>query len=227
MLITNKKKVFQIKFIYPYSQKSAKHLVQYIQRKRNSNEGLELKEFSVRFALESVASSAFGIEENCFGDQPSEFQKLAVEFANPGTWTSFALFLSLTFPPLAQFFSIRLIPKAVETKLVELVSEVLKARKDNKVVLNDFLQVLDNLKTSSKEYEFTDVDIAAQAALLLGESYESISAVMSLALYYLSKNLDIQDKLRQEVTDAFDGSDDISYERFNDLPYLTATVQGK
>lgn len=202
-------------------------MLQYIQRKIRYEPTFELKEFCVRYALDSVAGSAFGIEGNCFEDKHNDFQKLAVEFANPGTWTSFALFLSLTFPPLAQFLAIRLIPKAVEVKLMNLVTQVLKTRKDNNVVLNDFLQVLDNLKTSNNGYEFTDVDIAAQAALLLGESYESVSAVMSFVLHYLSKNLDIQSKLRREITEAFVDSEDIPYETFNNLQYLTAVVQGK
>lgn len=117
--------------------------------------------------------------------------------------------------------------KKVEHKLLKMVTETLKYREENSIIRNDFLHVMTQLKKTCKEYEFTDLDVTAQAAGFFGDGSETSSVVMGFTLYELAANLDAQNKLREEINAAFDNnSRTLSYEVLQGLEYLDAAING-
>jgi cytochrome P450 len=125
-------------------------------------------------------------------------------------------------------FSFRFASKAVENKLLEIVSDTLSYREGKKIIRNDFLHILSQLKKTSKDYEFTDVDVTAHAAGFFADGYETSSIVMSFVLFELSVNPEAQSKLREEINKAFEENDHkLPYEVLKALPYLDGVINGK
>lgn len=111
--------------------------------------------------------------------------------------------------------------------MTEIVTDAVKHREQNNIVRNDFLHILSQLKKTCKDYEFTDIDVAAHATGFFSDGSETSAGVLSFVLYELSINPETQETLRQELTEAFEKNNNkLPYEVLQDLPYLEAVVQG-
>ncbi|RZC37303.1 p450 domain containing protein, partial [Asbolus verrucosus] len=217
----------KMKWLYAHLEETSLQLVKFIENQRGTmnGDGYEAKELCSRFTLNNVASCAFGIEGKCFEEENSEFRQIAKKFLSPGTWATILFFCVTLFPSISKIVSIRLIPKDIERKLNNIVSQTLKYREKNDIVRNDFLHILAQLKKTCKDYEFTDVDVTAHAAGFFGDGYETSSIVMSFALFALAASPEAQSKLREEVVKNFaENNDKIPYEALQAMSYLDGVV---
>ncbi|RZC42383.1 p450 domain containing protein, partial [Asbolus verrucosus] len=217
----------KMKWIYPLLEDISEKFAKFIasQPKALNGEGYEAKELCVRFTLNNVGSCAFGLEAKCFEEENSEFRQLADKFFSARCFQMVKLFLISLIPPLTRIVSMKFTPKDVEEKLTNIVTQTLKYREDNNVVRNDFLHILQQLKNSSKDCEFTDLDVTAHAAGFFIDGYETSSLSMGFLLYELARNPDVQSKLREEVSQAFEENDGkMPYEVVQGLSYLDGVV---
>ncbi|XP_068912344.1 cytochrome P450 6k1-like [Tenebrio molitor] len=217
----------KMKWLYPYLEENSAQLVQFVQSlpEATNGKGYEAKELATRFTLNNVGDCVFGVKAKCFEEENSEFRQLAREFLTPGSWSILAIFVATIFPVVMKIFPIRFASKAVENKLLEIVSDTLSYREGKKIIRNDFLHILSQLKKTSKDYEFTDVDVTAHAAGFFADGYETSSIVMSFVLFELSVNPEAQSKLREEINKAFEENDHkLPYEVLKALPYLDGVI---
>ncbi|KAJ3641250.1 hypothetical protein Zmor_027764 [Zophobas morio] len=212
----------KMKWLYPSWENNSSKMVQFLEQRPNATNGngYEAKELCTRFTLNNVGDSVFGIDAKCFDEDNSEFRQLAKDFFTPGSWTIITILIANIFPFVMKILPIRFCPKSVEKKLTQIVSQTLQYREDNNIVRNDFLQIIRELKKTSKDYEFTDLDVTAHAAGFFGDGYETSSQVMSFVLYHLAANEDVQMKLRNEINEAFDEKERLPYEVLQTLTYL-------
>lgn len=104
---------------------------------------------------------------------------------------------------------------------------MLQYREENNVVRNDYLHVVSQLK-QTEDFKFTDEDVTAHAAGFFGEGYETSSILMSFVLFELAANLDVQEKLREEVRRVYEeNGNELPYETLQALPYLDGVINGK
>jgi cytochrome P450 family 28 len=217
----------KMKLVYPHLEDTSQRISKFIDSQPNATngQGYEAKELCKRYTLNNVASCAFGLEGKCFEEDNSEFQQIAQQFMTPETWSTVKIFLMSLFPFLTNFISVKFTAKSVEEKVTNIVSQTLRYRERNNVVRNDYLHILMQLKETSKDYDFTDVDVTAHAAGFIADGYESSSVVMSFLLYELANNPDVQSKLRQEIDESFaKHSNTMPYEAIQDMTYLDAVL---
>ncbi|KAJ3992974.1 cytochrome P450 [Lentinula boryana] len=90
----------------------------------------------------------------------------------------------------------------------------------------DIISVLKNMK-ASKEDRLDETEIISQMTTLLFAATDTTSSALSRLLSLLSKHPEVQDKLRQEVTEARrnNNGEDLSYNEINSLPYLDAVCR--
>ena len=69
-------------------------------------------------------------------------------------------------------------------------------------------------------------EAAAQAFVFYAAGFETSSTTVSHCLYELSVNLEIQEKVRQEIEIVFKKHGDITYESLNDMTYLQKCLSG-
>lgn len=67
---------------------------------------------------------------------------------------------------------------------------------------------------------------AAQAFVFFAAGHETTSSVLSHCLYELALNLEVQEKLHDEIDDYVRVSKEISYENIKKLEYLDMVFQG-
>ncbi|XP_063905052.1 probable cytochrome P450 28a5 [Zophobas morio] len=218
----------KMKWIYPLLEDTSNQLVNFIsnQPKATNGEGFESKDLCAKFTLNNVANCAFGLEAKAFTNESTEFQLIAKKFFESGIIQTFFFVLAQIFPSLLKLIKIKLIPKDIEDRLANIVTQTLNYRKNNNVVRNDFLHILSQLKKTCKEYEFTDVDVTAHASGFFIDGFETSASVMSFVLHELAANGEAQGKLREEIVSHFrDNDNKLSYEGLQGLPYLDAVIQ--
>lgn len=75
--------------------------------------------------------------------------------------------------------------------------------------------------------ELTDSLIAAQAFVFFVAGFETSSLTIAQALYELAQNQEIQDKLRQEIRDAYGKyGGTLTYEGIKGMKYLDKVFKG-
>lgn len=112
-------------------------------------------------------------------------------------------------------------------RLVHIVESNLKFREKNKIVRNDFLDILKALKNKPGEYKFTDEDIVAHAAGFFVDGFETSSVILSFAIYEIAANINVQEKLRNEIEEICKKRNgDITYEDVQEMNYLDCVVKG-
>ena len=68
--------------------------------------------------------------------------------------------------------------------------------------------------------------MAAQAIQFFTAGNETTSLTLAFALYELSLNKDVQDRLRQEVRETFDKHGSFTYEVIQEMTYLDMVLNG-
>ncbi|XP_054157436.1 uncharacterized protein LOC128955785 [Oppia nitens] len=91
---------------------------------------------------------------------------------------------------------------------------------DNK--LNEFLNVAEDISKKSQLNLSAD-ELTAQGILFFIAGYDTTSASLSHCIYYLSTNIDCQQKLYEEIEQSISGQQ-FTYERLNQLKYLNAVI---
>jgi cytochrome P450 len=75
--------------------------------------------------------------------------------------------------------------------------------------------------------EFTDEDIAAQALTFFTDGYETSSTALSVLMYDLACNPDVQQRLREEVDSVMgEHGGELNADIIQKMEYLDMVVQG-
>lgn len=115
------------------------------------------------------------------------------------------------------------------------VKDVINFRERNNQRRLDFMQLLIDMKnnvsideSSNKPVSLTLNELVAQAILFFIAGFETSSTTMQYCLYELSKNLEIQRKVREEIRDVYEKHDrKLTYDMLNEMKYLAQVVDGK
>lgn len=71
----------------------------------------------------------------------------------------------------------------------------------------------------------SDAEVLAQSVIFLIAGYETSSNTLGFVSYFLATNLDVQEKLQEEIDSVWaDESKMPSYETVNELPYLDMVI---
>ncbi|XP_072391200.1 cytochrome P450 6j1-like [Diabrotica undecimpunctata] len=215
----------KIKGMYYFIDNTGKNMVKYIEEQLKQPAPLEAREVCVRFTLDNVAACAFGLEGKSFDEPYSTFRELADNMLSPeGTANKLMWMFVTVFPDFIKYFKIRLVSKAIETRLFDIVRGSLKHRKDNNIVRNDFLDIISN-QSNVEGGTVSTIDILANAVSFFADGYETSSRVMAFLLYDLALNPDVQTNLREHLTDIYKkNNDQFTYESVNELQYLDACL---
>ena len=188
---------------------------------------VELKEIFGKYSLDSLASCAFGIDAESFTNRNSKFVEHAANiFTNKGSFTDILSLMKLVpgMAKLMQLFKINT-QKPVETRFFrDVLLQTLKLRKENKVRRNDLIDLMmdaiknkrnkqesetredDNLGSDSRgtSEDEEEMTLVATAFIMLVAGYDTTGMTLSYLTHELAKNPEVQQRLQEEVDDAFD-----------------------
>lgn len=100
-------------------------------------------------------------------------------------------------------------------------------RDKNNILRNDFIDLMRELKNKDDKNEFNNEDITAHAAGFIGDGFETSSIVMSYLIYEIARNIDVQNRLRDEIDEmASKNNGKITFENVQEFKYLDCVING-
>jgi len=209
----------------------------------------ELKELTGRFSLDALASCAFGLDFDSFGGVASNaFVEHAADVFKQDIWT---LIFTLKFiPGVSRIFEVLNInvqkPKSVKF-FKDIVTQTLKQRSESGQRRNDMIDMMldimnerdkeevegdmdqyhQDMKFShKKKRNLTENDIISNLIILLIVGYDTTGMTLAFILYALAENPDVQDKLQQEVDEAWEdaGGSFPDYSKVQGLSYCEMVI---
>lgn len=193
----------------------------FVDRKINETNGsyeCELKHLCAKYTGEIVANAAFAMEGQSFEDNPHKlaFTKLAPTIFEPSFINSVKQALFFFLPSIAELFKVTFLDKKAEAYFRENLKAIVKERRQSNTIQNDFLQFCVDANTDE------NIDgIIADVIIFYLDTYETTSIVSSFLFYYISRNKDVQDKLRKHIREVLEPTKGvITYESLKGMNYV-------
>ncbi|XP_055534104.1 probable cytochrome P450 6g2 isoform X2 [Wyeomyia smithii] len=192
----------------------------------------EFKELCARFTTDVVASTFFGIQSRCLSDEDSEFRYYGKKIFEYGPKRGITMASFFFMPELVPYLRFKLFPHDTERFLKTIIQQEILRREASGETRGDFIDSMIGLKNAdatigtNEKIPLKDDILVAQAATFYMASFETTSSVLSFTLYELTKNPDIQERLRDEIRSCLQNhGPDLSYEcLINEMPYLGMVI---
>ena len=242
----------KMKRMMKYIEAVSGKLLEAMEKKTKSDEEFELKDGTGKFSLDALSTCAFGLNFNSYGsEENSAFVKNASNiFTNDLKYLLGNVFRFIPgVPKMYEFFNIS-VQHPNEVKFFrDIVIQTLKSRRESGERRNDLVDMmLDSMKDQDqteeenedyndqyqqdmklnhkKTRQLTDKDIISNLMVFLIVGYDTTNMTLAYALYALSLNPDVQERLWQEVDEAWkDAGDKLpDYNMVQGLPYLEMVI---
>lgn len=218
-------------------------LQEYISKRADTGETIEVRDIFARFAINVIASFTFGIQVDCIKDPDSEFRKYGKQCFEPTIKSSFRSTTSFLAPTLSRLCRNRLVDKEIGEFMFDTVKQNLDYREKNNVTRKDFFQLLMQLRNTGKVQDDNDDwvtkatnsekmlsinEMTAQSFLFFIAGFETNSSTMSMCLYEMARNPDVQQKAFEEISTVLQKYDDkLTYESLAEMKYMERCIEGE
>ncbi|KAJ8682797.1 hypothetical protein QAD02_018589 [Eretmocerus hayati] len=228
----------KLKQMYPLLEEICQEMMVCLDSAIQTSKIVEMKEIVSRFTIDCISSIAFGFNCNSLRDPDNEFHRYGSISSDFGK-----LFVLLSFyiPSLIRFLPVPEKRKKVQHFFTGLFKKMVECRKNGRVTRNDFLNLLMQLmdhgrilenegvdpgikETDSEKFsddsKLSMMEAVAQAVIFFSAGQETTASAISCCLFELATHQEIQEKLRQELTEAFDSPEGLKYEKIFEMKYL-------
>jgi len=172
-----------------------------------------------------VMSVVFGIEANCMKNEAAEFAQLPQKIFN---WRNRLRAMELNYifiaPVLAKLLRFSFLESFTGNFLKEVLTKTIAERERNGTKRNDFVDLLVAIKKEEEAAGSKVLDgdkIIAQGISFYIAGFESSSSTISLTMWELAKNVELQKKLRQELVEVREkGGGKFTYDVLKEAKYL-------
>ena len=196
---------------------------------------IDIKEVLGCFGTEIIGSCAFGLELKIFDQEDSPFREYGKRIFNTTKLRALRRALCTSFPEFARALGVKMVPRDIANFFMKVVKDTVEYREKNNYIRKDFMQLLIDLKNNVPEdagythdgKTLTMEEIAAQCFVFFLAGYETSSTTMTFALYELSKNQDLQQRLRDEIESVLAKHDGkVTYQSIQDMKYMNQVIEG-
>ncbi|CAG9827994.1 unnamed protein product [Diabrotica balteata] len=231
----------KMKMMFPIMVACSENLKDILEKHVMLQDGVDIKEIISRFTTDIIGSAAFGIECNSLKNPESEFRKFGRKIFEAGKWKHLKRQMGNSFPKwFLDAIRINLVDREIEDFFMEAVQSTVSYREENNVHRNDFMQLLLELrnkgklsddhvssvsKTDSNSRFYRLNELAAQCYVFFVGGFESSAMTTTFTMLELARNLEIQDKLRNEITTVLEKyENELTYEGIMEMTYLDKIV---
>jgi cytochrome P450 len=194
---------------------AAEKLRDYLKTTENE-EFVDAVDFTKKFYMTTVASVLFGMDINCYGEEESEFEKKGKNLLSVPRFI-----IKDLFPSLAILFKIKFIDPDSERFFTNLCKQMVRERKKLNLEVKD---VLGNLMHVAEENpDMTEEMMYKTCVQFFTDGYETASLAISVLIYHLARNREIQERIQEEIDDIFENKnedDHVDEKDLKDMPYL-------
>lgn len=139
--------------MYPIISSFSEDFVNLVNELSSNEEGIDIKNVSMRFTADVIGSCGFGIECNALKDENSEMLKMGDFFDIRDMKTRLNFFFVSVFPEIAKKLKMKLTPDYMTEFFMRVVKETYEYRQNNEVNRNDFMSLLMQIKKHGKLHE--------------------------------------------------------------------------
>ncbi|KAK9880006.1 hypothetical protein WA026_008517 [Henosepilachna vigintioctopunctata] len=218
----------KIKMMSALMQRCSEQMMDYISKKTIENTVLDVRDISVKYAVNSITSASFGLEAGCFEESGSLFRVVSERIYNWKRFSAAIQTICFFFAPfLVKLFSMKFIDTMSSNCLKEYFWKTMNERETKNVSRGDLLDILREMKKQEETEKLESLDenvIVAQAVQFFAAGFETTSASLAFALLELARNSEIQQKLRNEIVRINEEYGSISYNGLRDMEYLDKVV---
>lgn len=241
----------KMKTMYHLVDEISENMMTLVKKRLGENVQVEmdLKDLTGMYTTDAIASCAFGIEANSLENPDGEFRKQGYGIFARSQWrnTEFTSFLIL--PQIMKFFGFYMYTESASKFIHSTVVHVMAEREKSGNKRNDLIDALIEIKKSDiKDNDGLALSmemLSAQAGIFFAAGKESLkfskvcfdfyflgfetsSMTQSYALFHISKNEEIQDRVRGEVRDMLVRTEGkVTYDSMmntTEMPYLHQIV---
>ncbi|XP_018319270.2 uncharacterized protein LOC108732805 [Agrilus planipennis] len=229
----------KIKMMFETIVDCTKHLPGLMDECVGRSEPIDIKETMARFTTDIIGSVAFGIDCNCLKNPDTEFRKYGKRIFEGSFRRRITVLLSFCVPQLLKLFRIPVHDKEMERFFSTIIKDTIDYRENHNIDRKDFLKLLIQLKNQKISLEgkhsngeagntvlysqdgLSLNEITAQAFVFFVAGFETSSTALTFLMYELVMNLDIQEKLRNEINTVLEKHNgEITYEAIMEMEYL-------
>ncbi|KAK9731248.1 Cytochrome P450 [Popillia japonica] len=209
----------KLKYMFNLVLQGGDRLTRYVmsEMKANPKFTTEANDLASKYTLYNVGACALGIDPMTFEDDNAEMRVMGRDVMETNFYSAIKQFLIFILPNLGNFLSISIVPPKVKQRLTRLINEQLKYREQHKIVRNDFFESIQEYKGE----RFGVEEMLVQVGGFFVDGFVTSSAAFSFILYELAVNLDIQQRLAEEIDEFLaKHKGEVPYEAFQSLSYL-------
>lgn len=191
---------------------------------------VEIEDLLARYTTDVIGACAFGFECNSLKNPETEFRRMGRKvFTEPISLVKFVFISGM--PKVARFLGCKLTSEDVESFFMGIIRDTVLYREINGIKRYDFMDLLIQLKNAKSDETIESItmnELSAQSYVFFLGGFETSSTTVTFALYELAKNLDMQNRAREEIKTVLEQHNGVfSYEAMTDMLYVNQILQGK
>ncbi|RDD40331.1 Cytochrome P450 4V2 [Trichoplax sp. H2] len=213
--------------LVPTFQSFAEVLVNYWQNEIDEHGGskatLDVHKDLSRITLDAICKSAFDYDCNALTDKNNE---VSVAFAKVlgGLTLNWTYFIpGFKYLPTPSNIEGKRALSICHGTVRKVIDEKLK--KENIGEEKCLLDILLSLRDEDNNAGFTRNELQDHVMTFMSAGHETISVALAWTLYALATNPAVQEKVRQEICKVIQPGDNITWDTFDDLPYLDNVIK--
>nr|AAL48660.1 RE12612p [Drosophila melanogaster] len=186
---------------------------------------LDMKVLCNKLSNDVIATTAFGLKVNSFDDPENEFHTIGKTLAFSRGLPFLKFMMCLLAPKVFNFFKLTIFDSTNVEYFVRLVVDAMQYREKHNITRPDMIQLLMEAKKESKD-NWTDDEIVAQCFIFFFAAFENNSNLICTTAYELLRNLDIQERLYEEVKEtqeALKGAP-LTYDAAQEMTYMDMVI---
>ncbi|KAG5667101.1 hypothetical protein PVAND_015100 [Polypedilum vanderplanki] len=209
----------------PFINDVSKRMIEYMEGGPESSKmEFDVKELCAKFTTDNVAAVAFGIDGESFTNPNAPLREIGDEIFKPTFMTGLKQQIVLFMPFMNKFFRIPFVSSETDKKFRQIVGQVVDNREKNKIKRDDLLQVILDLREKHGKEEWDDTAVIGNGMTFLTEGYETSSTTMSMTLYQLALNPEVQKRAQLEIDQLLALNSEINENVINNTEYLECCI---
>ena len=219
--------------MYPLMLLVARDMNDFILNKFENNKvyiDLDVKEMCSLYTTDLTSTLHYGFKADGLKKGRSVLRQQTKELFKTNFKKIIDFFIIFFLPHFATNLRAKVFSPAYSKFMRQFCRDILEQRRNspldltNKGDLLDVLEKFQKLETDTHNFTHHPDFIPSQLAIFLLAGFETSSSVISFILYELTKNEDIQQRLRLELKQSFQQEAFLSYEKLQALNYLHQVV---
>ncbi|XP_032684429.1 cytochrome P450 6k1-like [Odontomachus brunneus] len=187
---------------------------------------MDVKDIFGNLTTDMIGSTAYGLNIDSVNNPECDFRKKGRAIFEFDILRGLELFAIFFYPDISRLFHVNFFGRQNIHFLRNVFWNAINGRIESGEKRNDLIDILIDFR---KEYVNQDLgefqvngdSLVAQAAIFFTGGFETSSSTTSFLLYEIAVQPEIQNRLREEILDAFIANDGkITYEMILSLPYL-------